>query len=424
MNKRVFWLTIIFCALFGMAFPKINSAADNTYQQLRILVDMLEIINKNYAEDVDYKKLIHGAAQGMVDQLDEFSQFMDEDVYDRVKSETEGEFGGIGIRLDIKDGWPTIITPMPGTPAYKAGIYPGDKIIKIEGESTKNMVSDEVVKRLRGKPGTKVKITIAREPQNKDEDWIQKDMEVGRDIIKPEVVKYKLLSDSVAYIRIVDFSGHMVEDFSAAMKKASADKAQALIIDLRYNPGGLLMGAVDLAKFFLNDEKMIVYTKGKKDSNYQEFRSDKTAPYSAMPMVVLINRYSASASEIFAGAMQDDKRAVIIGETSFGKASVQQIMPLADGSALRLTIAHYYTPSGRMIHRDPKTGKGGIKPDLEIKVSREDELKIFEGMEEIYYPEKKDKDLKSKSSVKDEYLQRALEILKARDAFSSLKPAV
>lgn len=421
MKKRSFWLTFAFCAILGLAFPKINAAADNTYQQLRILVDMIELISKNYADEVEYKKLIRGAARGMVDELDEFSQYMDEDVYERVKSETEGEFGGIGIRLDVKDGWPTVITPMPGTPAYKAGIYPGDKIIKIEGQSTKDMIVDDVVKRLRGKPGTKVKLTIAREPQNKDEDWIQKDLEVARDTIKPEVVKYKMLEDSLAYIRIADFSGHMLEDFSSALKNAVSQKAQGLIIDLRYNPGGLLMGSVDLAKMFLGGEKLIVYTKGKKDSNYQEFRADKTAEYENLPIVVLINRYSASASEIFAGAMQDNKRAVIIGENSFGKASVQQIMPLSDGSALRLTIAHYYTPGGKMIHRDPKTGKGGIKPDLEVKIPKEDEIKIFEGMEEIYYPDKKEDSVKDKKKVKDECLQRALEILKARDAFAGLR---
>ncbi len=423
MKKRTLWLTIIFCSVFGFVFPKINSAADNTYQQLKVLVDMIEIINKNYAEDIDYEKLIHGAARGMVDQLDEFSQFMDKNVYKIVMEDTEGEFGGIGIRLDIKDGWPTIITPMPGTPAYKMGLLPGDKIVKIESETTKNMVSDEVVKRLRGKPGTKVKITIAREPVNKDEDWIYKDLEISRELIKPETVKYKPMPDSIAYVRIVDFSGHMVDDFANVMKKVSADKSQGLILDLRYNPGGLLMGAVDLSRFFISGEKMIVYTKGKNSSNYQEFHSYAKAPYPSLPIVVLINKYSASASEIFAGAMQDNRRAVIIGETSFGKASVQQIIPLADGSALRLTIAHYYTPSGKMIHRDPKTGKGGITPDIKVKISREDELKVFESMEEIYYPQKENA-IKDKPKVKDECLERALEILKARDSFLSLKQTV
>ncbi len=420
MKKRVFWLTMIFCAVFGLAFPRINAAADNTYQQLRILVDMMELINKNYAEEVEYKKLIHGAARGMVEELDEFSQYMEEDVYERVKSDTEGEFGGIGIRLDVKDGWPTVITPMPGTPAYKAGMYPGDKIIKIEGESTKDMPIDDVVKRLRGKPGSKVKLTVASEPKNKEEDWSQKELALERVTIKPEVVKYRMLDDELAYIRVTDFSGHVIEDFSAALRKISESKARGLIIDLRYNPGGLLMASVDMAKFFIGSEKLIVYTKGKKDSNYQEFRADKSAVYEKLPVVVIINRYSASASEIFAGAMQDNKRAVIIGENSFGKASVQQIMPLSDGSALRLTIAHYYTPSGKMIHRDPKTGKGGIKPDIEVKVSREDEIKVFESMEEIYYPDKKENPLKDKNKVKDECLQRATEILKAREAFAGL----
>lgn len=411
---------MVFCAVFGLAFPKINAAADNTYQQLRILVDIMELISKNYAEEVEYKKLIHGAARGMVEELDEFSQYMERDVYERVKSDTEGEFGGIGIKLDIKDGWPTVITPIPKTPAYKAGIYPGDKIVKIEGESTKDMLIDDVVKRLRGKPSSKVKMTIASQPKSKDEDWSQRELVLERAVIKPEIVKYKMLDDDIAYIRVTDFSGHVIEDFSAALEKISEKKAKGLIIDLRYNPGGLLMASVDMAKFFISGSKLIVYTKGKNNSNYQQFTADKTAPYEKLPVVVIINRYSASASEIFAGAMQDNKRAVIVGENSFGKASVQQIVPLSDGSAVRLTIAHYYTPSGKMIHRDLKTGKGGIKPDIEVKVSREEEIKIFESMEEIYYPDKKENPMKDKSKVTDECLQRASEILKAREAFASL----
>jgi carboxyl-terminal processing protease len=433
-KKRSFLLIVFFSIALGLAFPKINYAVDNTYQQLKILIDIMDLINKNYVEDVDYKKLLHGAARGMVDQLDDFSQFLDSDAYESVKRDTEGEFGGIGIRLEILEGWPTVVTPMPNTPAYKAGIYPGDKIIKIEGENTKGMFSYEVVKRLTGKPGTKVKITIAREPLNKDDDWITKDIELKRDIIKVDALKYKILNENIGYIKINDFSAHLIEDFDKAMKEMTSKKINSLIIDLRYNPGGLLMGAVDLSKFFLDSQKMIVYTKGKNNSNYTEFKADKNCPYPNIPLVILINRYSASASEIFTGAMQDNKRAIIIGENSFGKASVQQLLPLSDGSALRLTIAHYYTPNGRMIHRDMKTGEGGIMPDIEIKVKKEDELKLLENinMEEIYYPETtekskekpqvKKKEKAKTENVKDEVLFRAIEILKAKDIFSRLNP--
>jgi len=432
-------LVIIISMILGFAFPYISSAVDNTYQNIKNIIDAFEIIKENYVEDIDSQKLIYGAIKGMVSELDDFSQFMEPDVYERVKSDTEGEFGGIGIKLDIQDNWPTVVTPLPGTPAFNAGIYPGDKIIKIEDESTKDMLIDMVVKKLRGKPGTKVKITIAREPKDKDSDWITRDIELVRDLIKNEVIKSKVLDNNIGYIKIIDFSGHVFEELKKALDNLKQQNIQGLVIDLRYNPGGILTSAVDIARLFLDSNKMIVYTKGRKSDNYQEFRANSDAPYSDLPIVVLVNRYSASASEILAGALKDNKRAVIIGETTFGKASVQTMIPLSDKSALRLTIAHYYTPSGKMIHRDPKTGKGGINPDIEVKISKEDEIKLLKQQEEIYYPKtkeekvegrldvneelddlKKDKNKKQQENVKDEVLNRAVEILKAREVLSNL----
>jgi len=432
-------LVIVISMILGFAFPYISSAVDNTYQNIKNIIDAFEIIKENYVEDIDSQKLIYGAIKGMVSELDDFSQFMEPDVYERVKSDTEGEFGGIGIKLDIQDNWPTVVTPLPGTPAFNAGIYPGDKIIKIEDESTKDMLIDMVVKKLRGKPGTKVKITIAREPKDKDSDWITRDIELVRDLIKNEVIKSKVLDNNIGYIKIIDFSGHVFEELKKALDNLKQQNIQGLVIDLRYNPGGILTSAVDIARLFLDSNKMIVYTKGRKSDSYQEFRANFDAPYSDLPIVVLVNRYSASASEILAGALKDNKRAVIIGETTFGKASVQTMIPLSDKSALRLTIAHYYTPSGKMIHRDPKTGKGGINPDIEVKISKEDEIKLLKQQEEIYYPKtkeekvegkldlneeledlKKDKNKKQQENVKDEVLNRAVEILKAREVLSNL----
>lgn len=418
--RKLVYITVAALAI-GAAFPYVNFALDNTYQHLKVLVDVLELIKESYVEQIDPQKLVYGAAKGMVAELDDFSQFMEPDVYERVKSDTEGEFGGIGIRVDVKDGWLTVVTPLPGTPAFKAEMMPGDKIIKIEGESTKDMIIDDAIKKLRGKPGTQVKITTAREPEDKTQDWIQKELTLTRELIKSENVKWRMLDDKTGYIRIVEFTGHCTENFDKAITELKGKGMEALVLDLRYNPGGLLSAAVDISKLFMNDNKMIVYTKGRKPENYQEFRANGKATYETLPLVVLVNRYSASASEIVAGAMQDNKRAVIIGERSFGKASVQSMIPLSDKSALRLTIAKYYTPSGKSIQHDEKNEHGGITPDIEVKVPLEAEKKLLQQGEELYYPGKEDKD-KKKDGPKDEVLDRAVELLKAREVLGNLKP--
>ena len=461
--KKASVVTVAALAI-GIAFPYINLAIDNVYQQLRVITDVMEIIRENYVEEVKPQKLAYGAARGMVAELDDFSQFMEPDLYDRVKSDTEGEFGGIGIRIDVREKWLTIVTPLPDTPAYRAGLYPGDKIIKIEGESTRDMLIDEAVKKLRGKPGTKVNITIAREPEDKNSDWTELEVPLVREIIMNESVKQRVLEDKFGYIKILDFNGHTVEDFGKALKGLKKKGIEGLVLDLRYNPGGLLNAAVDVSKMFIGSRKMIVFTKGRKPENYQEFHADEKAEYSDLPLIVLINRYSASASEIVAGAVQDNKRGIVLGERSFGKASVQSMIPLSDKSALRLTIAKYYTPSGRSIQRadsrlsekdKDKTEKdaelkdkekeedahlGGILPDIEVKVPLEEEKKLLKQSEELLYPDEKkekkgkdkkaDKDKKKSSSdsgfkpeegeevVRDQILDRAVELLKAREALA------
>ena len=446
--KNIRKVAFITAAAFviGAVFPYVNYAIDQTYSQLRIIVDVMELIRESYVENIDPQKLVYGAAKGMVEELDDYSQFMEPDVYERVKSDTEGEFGGIGIRVDMKDGWLTVVTPLPGTPAFKAGLMPGDKITKIEGENTRDQVIDVLIKKLRGTPGTKVNITIAREPANKDEEWETKDVALVRELIKTENVKWRMLDDKTGYIKIVEFTGHATENFTKGLAELKGKGMEALVLDLRYNPGGLLSSAVDVCKLLMGGEKMIVYTKGRKAENQQEFRTGRDAPYENLPVVVLINRYSASASEIVSGALQDNKRALIIGERSFGKASVQSMIPLADKSALRLTIAKYYTPSGKSIQHDEKNEHGGIIPDIAVKVPLETEKKLVQSGEELYYPdqdarkdekagkadkaakeEKPDKPGpakadKKKEEVRDEVLERAVELLKARDVLGSLKP--
>ena len=407
--KKIIITSLIVSAI-GFSVPYINYAVDSTYEKIKVFIEAFEMIKSGYVEEKEDTALIYSAIKGMVDSLDPFSQFLTSKDYERVKSDTEGEFGGIGIRIEVKDNWPIVVTPLPNTPAFKAKIYPGDRIIKIEGESTENKTSEEIVDKLRGKPGTKVKMTIAREPPSKEDDWNIFDIELTRAIIKVESINYRMIDSDTALIRIIEFSGHMVEDFQKAIKEMESKGMKKLIIDLRYNPGGLLAASIDIAKMFLGDKKMIVYTKGRTDKEYSEYRSDEISKYPKLPLVVLVNKYSASASEILAGSLKDNKRAIIIGENTFGKASVQTIMPLSDGSAMRLTIAKYYTPNGSMIQREPKTGKGGIEPDVEIKLSKDEELKLYEGMQEIYYPDKSKE--KNKKEINDKAIEKAIEVFK------------
>jgi len=436
-NARKIVFVTLSALVLGAVFPYVNFALDQTYQQLKVIVDVLELIKDSYVEQIDPQKLVYGAAKGMVAELDDYSQFMEPDVYDRVKSDTEGEFGGIGIRVDTREGWLTVVTPLPNTPAWRAEMLPGDKIIKIEDVSTKDMIIDDAIKKLRGKPGTQVKITTAREADDKNAEWITKDLTLTRELIKAENVKWRMLDAKTGYVKIVEFTGHATENIDKAMIELKGKGMEALVLDLRYNPGGLLSSAVDISKMFMNGNKMIVYTKGRKPENYQEFKANTSATYELLPVVVLINRYSASASEIVAGAMQDNKRAVIVGERSFGKASVQSMIPLSDKSALRLTIAKYYTPSGKSIQHDAKNETGGITPDIEIKVPLETEKKLLQQGDEIYFPGKegeKVKDAKDakdakearaekrKDTTRDEMLERAVELLKAREVLGNLKP--
>jgi carboxyl-terminal processing protease len=425
-NARKIVFVTLSALVIGAVFPYVNFALDQTYQQLKVIVDVLELIKNDYVEQIDPQKLVYGAAKGMVAELDDFSQFMEPDVYERVKSDTDGEFGGIGIRVDLKDGWLTVVTPMPNTPAWKAQILPGDKIIKIEGVSTKDMVIDDAIKQLRGKPGTQVKLTTAREPEDKNAEWVTRELTLTRELIKTENIRSRMLDSKVGYIKMIEFTGHVTEDFSKAMADLKGKGMQALVLDLRYNPGGLLSAAVDISKLFLNDNKMLVFTKGRKPENYQEFRANGAGAYETLPLIILMNRYSASASEIVAGAMQDNKRAVIVGERSFGKASVQSMIPLSDKSALRLTIAKYYTPSGKSIMHDATNEHGGIIPDIAVKVPLETEKKLLQQGDEIFYPGKeekaeKDKADKKKDLVADDVLDRAVELLKARDVLGNLK---
>lgn len=415
----VFSIMFFFVSSPSMRHPVINAAAqiDKTYDQLKMLVEIIGLIKENYVDEKENKGLLTAAIKGMVSSLDPFSQFLEPEEYKDMKTETEGQFGGLGIRIAIRENVLTVVTPLPGTPAYKLGILPGDKIIKIEQDSTQGMSINEAVKRLRGTPGTKVSITIYREGVKDPIEYT-----ITRDIIKIESVRHKMLDNLVGYVKINEFSAATAKDLRKALDDLTDKNMKYLIVDLRNNPGGLLDVAVDVCKEFLPPDKLVVYTKGRKQNMYREYKTEKNSKYVKVPMAVLINRGSASGAEILAGALQDHKRAIIVGSESFGKASVQSVFPLSDGNALRLTTAKYYTPSGKMIHRSEKTQEGGIKPDVSIEVPKEIEVKLQQQSEEIYPPGKEAESvIAAKDRVDDEVLKRAIDLLKMSEILKSLK---
>ena len=330
-----------------------KSPTEDEYSYLKLFTDVLKIVKENYVEEPGIKKLIYGALSGMVSSLDPFSSFFPPEKYKEFMQETEGEFGGVGIEISMEKGRPIVVAPIEGTPAFKAGLRAGDIILAVDGEDTFGKSLLEIVKKIRGKPGTKVKLTIMRKGSDKPIT-----VEITRAIIKIESVKYTKHGD-IGYVKLIQFQHRTSRDLRKALKDLLSQKIKGLVLDLRNNPGGLLSEAVKVSDMFLPEGKLIVYTKGRKDEEKYYAKEPALVP-SQLPLVVLINKGSASASEIVTGALQDHHRAIIVGEKSFGKASVQNIIPLEDGSALKLTVAYYYTPSGRLIHRK------GIEPDVKV----------------------------------------------------------
>lgn len=394
-----------------------KTKVDETFEQIKLIVDVYQQVLQNYVEDVDSKALIYNAASGLVGSLDPFSQFLVPEARQEMEVTTEGHFGGLGIRIMLKEGWLTVITPLPDTPAYRAGILPEDRIIMIEEEPTQGISLQDAVDKLRGPPKSKVKIMVAREGEKDPLPFT-----ITREDIQIRSITSRYLGDGIGYVRISEFIEPTHKDLLKALKSLEKDGMVNLIMDLRNNPGGLLSSAVDVSKTFIGEQKLIVFTEGR-SSPRKDYRAGTTAPFSEVPMVVLVNRGSASGSEIVAGAFQDYGRAIIIGSETFGKGSVQTIIRLEDGSGLRLTTAKYYTPSGRSIHRDPKTGKGGIQPDVDIPVTREMEMKLQAQSERIYAKGESPKSLvDKKDQVDDVVLKRAIEILKIRPLIIGKRP--
>lgn len=390
---------------------------DELYRQVGLFADTLAIINKHYVDETKPKDLIYGSLKGMLSSLDPHSQFLNPEDYSELKEETEGKFGGLGIEITIKDGLLTVITPIEDTPAWKAGIKPGDYIVKINGDLTRDMTLVDAVKKMRGKPGETVNLTILRNSEKK-----LLDFKITRDTIKIKDIKQaRILEGNIGYIRLVEFRENTLQEFNKALTNLSKQKMEALIIDLRNNPGGLLDVAVKITGRFIPADKMVVYTKGRQKEQNLEFLSDSKNAITDIPLAVLINEGSASGSEILAGALQDYKRAMIIGTKSFGKGSVQTLIPLSDGSALRLTTSHYFTPSGKIIHEKGVTPDIEVQPQKEIE-SKDEELKSKKPGE--IFDEIMSKEAKTGADEfdysSDLQLRRAVETLKAIKIYKEL----
>ncbi len=356
------WLAIVVLVLCWTIGPnffrQLSADSTDTYKGLKLFSDVIEIIEENYVDTVDEKELMQKAIQGMVRSLDPHSQLLPPEAFEELQMDTHGEFGGIGIVITMRKNLLTVISPIEGTPAYRAGIMAGDIIVKVDGESTEDMMLWEAVKKMRGTKGTPVVITIVREglPEPKD-------INLVRDIIPIESVKSLVLKPGYGYIWVTNFRDNTTKDIKKALESLESGEVplKGLVLDLRDNPGGLLNESIGVSDLFL-EKGIIVSIKGRIKRHTKIFKAHSSDIIrQSYPIVVLINGGSASASEIVAGALQDHKRALILGTTSFGKGSVQTVESLRDGYGLKFTIARYYTPSGRSIQAE------GIKPDIVVK---------------------------------------------------------
>jgi carboxyl-terminal processing protease len=394
---------------------------DAAYPNLELFSYVMEKVRKDYVDgqNLTYQDLVHGALKGMLNTLDPHSEFMDPEKYKELQSDTQGAFGGVGIVISMKDNFLTVVAPMEDTPGYKAGILSGDRITKIDGKTTDKMALPDAVKTLRGEPGTDVAVTIYRPSSNQTKEY-----KLTRSVINVDMVKdingkkeFPLGEAKIGYVRLVQFGEKTSDDLEVAIKKLEKQGMQGLVLDLRWNPGGLLDQAVDVCEKFLPHGVKVVTTEGRNPAqNSVRLAMGPGDQLHHMPVVVLVNASSASASEIVAGCLQDLKRAIILGERTFGKGSVQSILPLQDGSALRLTTAKYYTPSHKVIHEK------GISPDIVVPISDEEERDILlkrtpGGVESL-----DDQDRERVVNARDPQLERAIDLLKGITLYTQRAP--
>jgi carboxyl-terminal processing protease len=399
-------LLVLTLALGGGVASKVTDTGA-TYETLKLFTEVLSIVQSQYVDEPPPKELIYNAIKGTLRGLDPHSSFLDPEMYREMQVETTGTFGGLGIEITLKDDILTVVAPLDGTPASRAGIHSGDRIIKIDGLLTKDMALMDAVKRMRGKPGSPVTISIMREEFKEP-----KDFTITREIIRIQSVKSQELEPGIEYIRLRQFQEQTARDLDTALEKFTKDgnQIQGLVLDLRNNPGGLLTAAVEVAERFLEDGKLVVYTEGRVRNQNMRFAAHPKKSYQGFPIVVLVNNGSASGSEIVAGALQDWNRGVVLGTPTFGKGSVQTIIPLSDGSGLRLTTAKYFTPKGRSIQ-----GKG-IAPDIVVEQPKPDPVLTAE----------KDKApplSEAEMMKKDVQLQRAVDLLKGMRILEKNRPA-
>lgn len=435
--KKIAGIFLVIACL-GLVFNA-NAADDkeqnrlDAYKKLRKVISAIE---EGYVDELKIDAIVDKAIDGLLSNLDAHSAYLDKKKFDDLKSQTEGEFGGIGLSLDMKDGALTVVAPIDNTPAYKAGIKSGDVILKINDESTLGMPIDSAVNLMRGKPKTKLELTIVRSGENKPLIF-----NLVRDIIRVESVKVKKIEGSnYAYVRVTSFDKNVTLEVKNGLR--ALGKVDGVVLDLRSNPGGLLDQAVDLSKLFIKSG-VIVSQKGRNKNENIEFKASGVAPYAELPLVVLVNGGSASASEIVAGALQDHKRAILVGEPTFGKGSVQVVIRLDNDEAIKLTIAKYYLPSGRTIQAV------GVQPDVlvypgavpessnsfsikeaDLKRHLQGELEKIqdtkEGKGSSKETQKDSKDSKTKiinseDVYKDIQLKSAIDILKAWNIFKPSK---
>jgi carboxyl-terminal processing protease len=430
MKRRLIYGGVVFALAFNLLIgtriylSTANAAEkDSPYASLELFSFVLEKVRKDYVDGqkLSYHDLVYAALKGMLNTLDPHSEFMEAEKYKELQNDTQGMFGGLGIVVSMKDNFLTVVSPMDESPGFKAGIMTGDRIIRIEGKSTERMSLTDAVKTLRGDPGSSVKLTVFRPATSETKEFTLTRSAINVDMVKDINGKKEFpLNDNnkIGYIRLVQFGEKTSSELEKAIRTLKDEGMQGLVLDLRWNPGGLLEQAVDVCEKFLPKGQLVVTTEGRNAAqNSKRYANGRGDEIRNLPMVVLVNLGSASASEIVAGCLQDYKRAIILGEKTFGKGSVQSIMPLTDGSALRLTTAKYYTPSHKVIHEQ------GITPDIVVPMTEDEDRDVQMqrapgGIESL-----PDKDRERVAHARDPQLERATDLLKGIIQFTQRSPA-